>query len=87
LFGSYVISAETDTGIDTTADEPEDVPYFAMRYQLTLSAEVLRGWAESMDQARHLAAECIQSDTFRDLVINGISPDGTVDWPAAGIES
>ena len=139
LFGSYVIRAETDTGIDTTADEPEDVPYFAMGYQLTLSAEdfarirsdlrelvllrnnlvhhfidqhdlwstegcgtardalvaadaridrhmkQLRGWAESMDQARHLAAECIQSDTFRDLVINGISPDGTVDWPAAGI--
>jgi hypothetical protein len=47
--------------------------------------EQLLGWAEHMDQARHLAAKFIQSDVFRDLVINGIAPDGTVDWPAAGI--
>jgi hypothetical protein len=47
--------------------------------------EQLRGWAEHMDQARRLAAEFVQSDVFRDLVINGIAPDGTVDWPAAGI--
>jgi uncharacterized protein with GYD domain len=45
----------------------------------------LRGWAEHMDQARRLAAEFAQSDAFRDLVINGIAPDGSVDWPAAGI--
>jgi hypothetical protein len=139
LFRSYVVTAETDTVADTAANEPVDVPYFAMRYQLTLSAEdferirsdlrelvllrnnlvhhfieqhdlwstegcrtahealvaadaridqhmkQLRGWAESMDQARQLAAEYMQSDTFRDLMINGIAPDGTVDWPAAGI--
>ncbi len=47
--------------------------------------EQLRGWAEHMDQARRLAAEFAQSDAFRDLVINGIAPDGSVDWPAAGI--
>lgn len=47
--------------------------------------EQLRGWAEHMDQARSLAAEFAQSDAFRDLVINGIAPDGSVDWPAAGI--
>lgn len=47
--------------------------------------EQLRGWAEHMDQARRLAAEFYQSDTFRDLVIHGIAPDGSVDWPAAGI--
>lgn len=47
--------------------------------------EQLRGWAEHMDQARRLAAEFIQSDAFEDLVINGIAPDGTVDWPTAGI--
>ena len=47
--------------------------------------EQLRGWAEHMDQARRRAAEFAQSDAFRDLVINGIAPDGSVDWPAAGI--
>lgn len=47
--------------------------------------EQLRGWAEHMDQARRLTAEFVQSDAFHDLVANGIAPDGTVDWPAAGI--
>ena len=47
--------------------------------------EQLRGWAEHMDQARRRAAEFVQSDTFHNLVANGIAPDGTVDWPAAGI--
>ncbi|WP_435750043.1 OST-HTH/LOTUS domain-containing protein [Thauera sp. AutoDN2] len=47
--------------------------------------EQLRGWAEHMDQARRLAAEFVQSDVFHDLVVNGIAPDGTVDWSAAGI--
>ena len=47
--------------------------------------EQLRGWAEHMDQTRRLAAEFAQSDAFHDLVINGVAPDGSVDWPAAGI--
>ncbi len=47
--------------------------------------EQLRGWAEHMEQARQLAAEFVQSDAFHDFVVNGIAPDGTVDWPAAGI--
>ena len=47
--------------------------------------EQLRGWAEHMDQARRLTAEFVQSDACHDLVANGIAPDGTVDWPAAGI--
>lgn len=47
--------------------------------------ERLRGWAEHMDQARRLAAEFVQPDTFRDLVIHDIAPADSVDWPAAGI--
>lgn len=47
--------------------------------------EQLRGWAEHMDQTRRVAAEFVLSDAFRDLVLNGIAPDGSVDWPAAGI--
>lgn len=139
LFGSCVVTEGADTAADTTANEPENVPFFAMRLHLSLSAEdyvrtqsdlkelvllrnslvhhfidqhdlwstdgcltardalvvaytrinqhfeQLRGWAEHMDQVRRLAAEFVQSDAFQDLVINGIAPDGTVDWPAAGI--
>lgn len=47
--------------------------------------EQLRGWAEHMDQVRRLAAEFVQSAAFHDLVIHGIAPDGSVNWPAAGI--
>ena len=47
--------------------------------------EQLRGWAEHMEQARQLAAEFVQSDAFHDFVVNGIAPDGTIEWPAAGI--
>lgn len=47
--------------------------------------EQLRGWAEHMEQARRLTAEFVQSDAFHDLVVNGIAPDGSVDWSAAGI--
>lgn len=49
--------------------------------------EQLRSWAEHMDQMRLLTAEFVQSAVFHDLVVNGIAPDGTVDWPAAGIVS
>ena len=41
--------------------------------------EQLRGWDEHMDQARRLMAEFAQSGAFRDLVINGIAPDGSVE--------
>jgi flagellar biosynthesis chaperone FliJ len=45
----------------------------------------LRQWAEDMDRCRRLAAEQLQSPEFLDLVVNGIGPDGAVDWPDAGI--
>ena len=47
--------------------------------------EELRQWVEQMDAVRALSASFMQSDAFKDLVVNGIAPDGTVDWPAAGI--
>jgi hypothetical protein len=49
--------------------------------------EQLRGWAEHMEQCRRLAETFVRSDEFRDLVVNGIAPDGMVHWPAAGIVS
>jgi len=47
--------------------------------------EQLRSRAKHMDQARQLSAEFIQSNAGYDFIVNGIFPDGTVNWPAAGI--
>ena len=47
--------------------------------------EQLRGWAEQLEQSRRGMMEFLQSDVGREFVVNGISPDGTVAWPAAGI--
>lgn len=47
--------------------------------------EELRQWAESMDDARAHAASFAQSEVFLDMVLNGIAPDGTFDWPHTGI--
>jgi hypothetical protein len=45
----------------------------------------LRGWAKSMDEARRHYAELLQSDAAQDFIVNGIAPDGVVDWERAGI--
>ncbi|NKI93504.1 OST-HTH/LOTUS domain-containing protein [Rhizobacter sp. SG703] len=47
--------------------------------------EELRKWAESMDDARTHATSFAQSEVFLDMVLNGIAPDGTSDWPHTGI--
>lgn len=44
----------------------------------------LRGWAQGMDEARTAMASFISTAAFEDLLVNGIAPDGTVDWPASG---
>ncbi|WP_043358649.1 OST-HTH/LOTUS domain-containing protein [Cupriavidus basilensis] len=43
----------------------------------------LRGWAQTMDQARAFAASFTATSTFEDMVVNGIWPDGSVDWPTS----
>lgn len=45
----------------------------------------LRDWAKSMDEARQLMASFMQTQEYRDAVINGIWLDGTVNWPGSGI--
>ena len=45
----------------------------------------LRGWAASMENARARSASLIKTQMFEDLLVNGIHPDGTVDWPASGV--
>lgn len=47
--------------------------------------EELHQWAESMDEARVHAASFAQIEVFLDMVLNGIAPDGTFDWPHTGI--
>lgn len=49
--------------------------------------QALRTWVEHMDNVRALAASFMDSDTFKDMFINGIAPDGQVHWPASGIVS
>lgn len=47
----------------------------------------LVGWARGMEQARALMASFAQTQVFHDMVVNGIAPDGSFDWPATGIVS
>ena len=42
-------------------------------------------WATGMERARELAASFAQSQAFHDLVVNGIAPDGSFDWPDTGM--
>ena len=49
--------------------------------------QTLRSWAEEMDRARALMASFMNSDAFKDMFIDGIAPDGQVNWPASGIVS
>ena len=43
----------------------------------------LRGWAQTMDEARALMASFVRTAAFEDLLVNGIAPDGSVDWLAS----
>ncbi len=45
----------------------------------------LASWAEGMDKARASMASFMQTAGFEAWLVDGIAPDGTVDWPRAGI--
>lgn len=45
----------------------------------------LAGWAKSMDEARSTAAQVMQSQEFLDMLLNGVAPDGSFEWPHTGI--
>lgn len=47
--------------------------------------EQLKIWVENMQKCQRQVAEFLQSDEGREFIVNGIAPDGTVYWPAAGI--
>jgi hypothetical protein len=42
-------------------------------------------WAKSTDESRGLAAQFVRSPAFQDLLISGIGPDGSFEWPHTGI--
>lgn len=42
-------------------------------------------WAKSMDEARSMAVQFEQSQPFLDMLVNGVAPDGTFEWPHTGI--
>jgi len=44
----------------------------------------LRGWAQVMHEAHEAMASFMKTAAFEDLLVNGIAPDSTVDWPASG---
>jgi hypothetical protein len=49
--------------------------------------EELLGWATAMEAARENAAALLQTEAVRKLIVDGIAPDGSFDWPATGIVS
>lgn len=44
----------------------------------------LRRWAQGMDDARALMASFMSTAAFEDLMVNGMAPEGTVEWLASG---
>ena len=44
----------------------------------------LRGWVQTLEEARSHMAAFMKTATFEDLLVNGIAPDGSVDWLASG---
>lgn len=47
----------------------------------------LRQWAETMMKTRQAMAEALLSEKVIDFVVNGIPPDGKVNWDGSGIVS
>ena len=44
----------------------------------------LRSWVQGIEEARSYMAAFMKTAAFEDLLVNGIAPDGSVDWLASG---
>jgi hypothetical protein len=53
--------------------------------RINMHYEQLHQWASGMVHTRALAANFLQSEGFEDLVVSGIAPDSSFDWPNTGI--
>lgn len=45
----------------------------------------LEEWAEVHDKAKQTMSEFMQSPAYMDMLLDGIFPDGTIDWTSSGI--
>lgn len=45
----------------------------------------LKEWALGMKKAGELQVAFMQSETFSDFLLDGINPNGSIDWPESGI--
>lgn len=57
----------------------------ASRTTIDRHYQTLRTWAKQMDHAQALTGSFMDTDAFKDLLIDGIAPDGEVHWPISGI--
>lgn len=46
--------------------------------------QILKAWARGVDEARTAMETFINSPTFEKVLLHGIMPDGSIDWPASG---
>lgn len=53
--------------------------------RINVHCDELSDWAQRMNDARAISASFAQSEVFYDVIVNGIAPDGTFDWPDTGI--
>jgi hypothetical protein len=49
--------------------------------------EQLQAWARSARETQRMVAAFLETDAAEDFIVNGIAPDGVVDWSYAGIVS
>lgn len=70
----------------TTPQDHSDARQALIDAEVLIEAHLIRmkTWASWLSKAWEEALRCISSQQFWDFVCDGISPDGTVDWPRAG---
>lgn len=53
--------------------------------RINKNLERLREWAGDMDRMRQAMSEVFKSKEFHDIFVNGVAPDGSVNWHFAGV--
>lgn len=53
--------------------------------QIGRHLDELRLWVSCMVDAREAMAAQSKTEAFREMIVNGIAPDGSIHWPASGI--
>lgn len=62
------------------------IAYLQEAYQrIDIRYQELRAWLMAINKGREAFASFVKSEAFKDLLINGINPDGSFEWEDAGI--